>query len=91
MEADIEARVATDFAVEDRDNALGFLELLAAEEDGSPRILRCVLYLARGDLSLLVHYADRARSDCRDVFFWAEYDEMDQRIRDFNRPFGDSG
>jgi hypothetical protein len=87
VEPDIVARIATDFPAADRAEALRLLELLASEVGGQPRVLRCVLFLARGDLARLAHNADRARSDWRDVIYWAEYDEQDRRVRDFDRPF----
>lgn len=87
MEPDITARVAADFAPADRGDALGLLELLGSEVGGQPRVLRCVLFLAEGNLARLAHFADRARVDWRDVMYWAEYDEQDRLVRDFDRPF----
>lgn len=87
MERDIEARVAADFASADRGEALGLLELLKTELGCHSRVLRCVLFLARGDLSCLARYADTARADWRDVIYWAEYDQADRQVRDFNQPF----
>lgn len=58
----------------------------------SNRILRCVVFLAEGDLTKLEHYIDIAKTDYRDVIFMAEYTDHDKqnpkRIRDFNRSFG---
>jgi hypothetical protein len=85
---DIEIRVAADFTPEQRNETLSILELLDEElGGGNYRVLRCVLFLARGDLARLVHFADRARSDWRDVIYWAEYDDQDRQVRDFNQPF----
>ena len=87
MEPDIVARVAADFAPADRGEALGLLGLLAADVGGQPRVLHSVVFLARGELGRLAHNADRARADWRDVISWAEYDEQDRQVRDFNQPF----
>jgi hypothetical protein len=88
---DIEARIAADFGPAERQEALGILQLLDNElGSGNSRVLRCIVFLARGELSLLVHNADRARSDRRDVIYWAEYDEHDRQVRDFNLPFSGS-
>ena len=58
----------------------------------SYRVLRCVLFLAEGSLEKLNNYIEIAKTDYRDVIFFAEYTEHDKKhpkqIRDFNRPFG---
>ena len=85
---DIESRIAADFHAKDRESALFVIRTLGAELDREgPRILRCVVSLSCGELSLLAHNADQARSDYRDVIYWAEYDEQDRQVRDFNQPF----
>ena len=77
MPPDILRQIATDFPEAERNEAQVILQLLSDElqTEGKDRILRCVLLLARGKPSHLVHFADRARMDWRDVIFWAEYDE----------------
>jgi len=86
--ADIEARIFADFSAENRENAILIIRKLGAELDREVhRILRCVLFLSHGELPLLMHNADQARSDYRDVIYWAEYDEQDSQVRDFNQPF----
>jgi hypothetical protein len=57
-----------------------------------PRILRCILFLADGDLEKLKKNIDVAIYDPRDVMFWAEYtkpgeNQTPKRIRDFNKSF----
>lgn len=60
-----------------------------------PRIIRCIVYLSKGDIELLKKHIDHAIFDPRDVMFWAEYininKELDsrdvKRIRDFNKTF----
>lgn len=88
MPPDISAKVAADFTETERREVTEIL-LLLVEEMGDPelyRITRCVLYLSQGRMEHLVHYADQARMDSRNVIFWAEY-ESDIRLRDFNEPF----
>ena len=64
------------------------LKRLAAEVDGvGPRVLRCVLHLAGGDLDLVDQYSESVRQDWRDVIYWAEYDQDESRLRDLNQPF----
>lgn len=57
----------------------------------TPRVLRCVLYLANGSLSLLKHYADEARADIREIVLAAEYEtelsETPILQRDMSQPF----
>src|SRR5215211_907753 len=85
---DIEARVCADFSAENRENAVCVIRNLGMELDREvPRILRCVLFLSRGELPLLMHNADQDRGDYQDVIYWAEYDEQDRRVRDFSQPF----
>lgn len=56
------------------------------------RVIRCIVFLANGDLKELRRYIDVAKFDTRDVMFWAEYNNRDdfhnaKRIRDFNKTF----
>jgi hypothetical protein len=83
---DIEDRIAADFAATDRPSAFGIIESLSGAKE-TWRVCRCVLFLARGQLSLLAHNAEQARLDYRDVIYWAEYDEQDRLVRDFSKPF----
>jgi len=41
-------------------------------------VLLAILSLAAGDLGLLRHFADRARSDWRDVLLWSRPDDPDK-------------
>jgi hypothetical protein len=57
----------------------------------TPRIVRSVLYLADGRVSMLKHYAAEARTDIREIVLTAEY-EMDvsatpMHLRDMSLPF----
>lgn len=56
------------------------------------RIIRCIIFLSKGNLTQLDKYIAAAILDPRDVMFWAEYENHDdfektKRIRDFNNQF----
>ena len=53
----------------------------------SDRIVRCIVFIANGDLNRLEKAIDLAREDYRDLIVWAEYDEKNERVRDFSNPF----
>jgi hypothetical protein len=87
---DILGKVNRDFGTPDE--AALALSVLAdfAEQNqelSSDRILRCIVFVARGDLDVLDKAIDLAKTDYRDLIFWAEYDGKDERIRDLSTPF----
>ena len=94
---DIRQRVIHDFGPELADDVYRYL--LDRIPDGlpngtRPRHLRCILYLAKGDRTLLDRYIEMCLQDTRDVMLQAEY-EMESaagfaRVRDFGRPCGQS-
>ena len=94
---DIRERVIHDFGPELADEV--YRCLLDRIPDGlpngtRPRHLRCILYLAKGDRTLLDRYIEMCLQDTRDVMLQAEY-EMESaagfaRVRDFGRSFGQS-
>ena len=49
------------------------------------RVVRCVLWLGT-DFAKLEHYARAAKTDYRDVIWWAEYDGGETQLRDFTKP-----
>jgi len=56
------------------------------------RVIRCIIYLAKGNLTDLNNYIESATIDTRDVVLWAEYTGIDEtkipkHIRDFNKTF----
>jgi uncharacterized protein YbaA (DUF1428 family) len=57
------------------------------KELSSDRIVRCIVFVANGDLNRLEKAIDLAREDYRDLIVWAEYDEKNQRVRDLSNPF----
>ena len=59
------------------------------------RVIRCIVFLANGDLTDLCKYIETATFDTRDVMLWSEYvgtgeNEKPKRVRDFNKTFDDS-
>jgi len=52
------------------------------------RIIRAIIHLLNRDLEQLERIIGQAKTDWRDILFWAEYDENENRIRDFNNEFG---
>lgn len=57
------------------------------------RIIRCVIFLSKGDIDKLEHNIAIAISDPRDVMLYAEYENLNdkdfkyKRVRDFNKTF----
>ena len=56
------------------------------------RVIRCIIFLAKGNLTDLKRYIETATYDTRDVMLWAEYEglkenENPKRMRDFNKTF----
>ena len=52
------------------------------------RIMRCILFLANGDLNTFYRYEKMAKTDYRDVIMNAEYEYPSNKcLRDFSKPF----
>ena len=56
------------------------------------RVIRCIIFLSKGNLGDLKKYIETATNDTRDVVLWAEYKKLTgdtnfKRIRDFNKTF----
>ena len=86
---DIAARIRHDFPAAAVESVVGLLAGLQREDPqlfGS-RVLRCLVFLARGQLTKLAEWVTLARTDYRDLIVAAEYDENQQQVRDFNKPF----
>ena len=85
---DIAARLAAQFPADGGAMALGHLNAIPQV---TPRVARCVVHLANGDLDQLKDYAEVAKLDPRDVIFWAEYEDHDadrpRLVRDMEKPF----
>ena len=55
------------------------------------RVVRSIIFLAKGDLNELNKYVETAIFDLKNIMFWAEYDGVTKgifkRLRDFSKPF----
>jgi hypothetical protein len=90
MTRDIWGRVNKDF--ETPEEAALALSVLADfvdqnQELASDRILRCIVFVAKGDLNRQEKAIDLAKKDYRDLIVWAEYNEKSERVRDLTNPF----
>lgn len=90
---DINARIQTDFA-ENASKATTMLidAIKKVDHLKTDRIIRCILFLAKGNLTNLNKYIETATFDTRDVMLWAEYEKLSgdqnyKRLRDFNKTF----
>jgi hypothetical protein len=94
---DIRQRVIADFGPELGDDIYRYLldRIPNGLPNGTrPRHLRCILYLAKGDRTLLDRYIEMCLQDTRDVMLNAEYEADSNarfvRVRDFGKPFNRS-
>jgi hypothetical protein len=91
---DISKRIKSDFG-EASDKAFKVLndavEIINYIE--TDRIIRCIIFLAAGNVEALNKYIDAAIIDARDVMLWAEYEYSGggdfnyKRLHDFNKTF----
>jgi hypothetical protein len=88
---DMVLRVAEEFGPQ-AGKAIALLEAVPSPLTERVRTLRCIVFLAEGDVSLLPLLIEHAFADYRDILFWAEYRDWEsdrpRRIRNFGRPFG---
>jgi hypothetical protein len=90
---DIIARINIDFGESASDATTMLID--AIQKAGclkTDRVIRCIIFLAKGNLTELNKYIETATFDTRDVMFWAEYEgvkenENPKRVRDFNKTF----
>lgn len=72
-------------------HAPAIFELLKGEVVSTPRVMRAVLYLADGSMSMLKHYVAECTEHLGDVLMRAEYvvgvAEQPMAARDMSRPF----
>ncbi len=83
---DVMARLNSDFG--DRTDAAAAI-LLACRQIGhiDDRLVRCIVYAARGDESRVRDLIELAQQDYRDVIVAGEYDEAMRQIRDLRVSF----
>ncbi len=90
---DIIGRIKNDFG----ENAVKATTMLSdaiskVEYLKTDRVIRSIIFLAKGNLTDLNKYIETATFDTRDVMLWAEYEgikenEKPKRVRDFNKNF----
>jgi len=91
---DIEEKIATDFGIAETPGIAmrlaSFVGQYADRHKEAPdaRTLRCIVFVASGDRKKLEEACHVSLNDVRELVVQAEYDENDERIRDFNEPFG---
>lgn len=93
FEDDIIARINTDFG-ESANKATTMLMEAINKVDylKTNRVIRCIIFLAKGNLTDLSRYIETATFDTRDLMLWAEYEKLSgdlnyKRQRDFNKTF----
>lgn len=93
---DINARIRTDFGENSSKATTMLLDAInKVEYLKTDRIIRCIIFLAKGNLTDLNKYIETATFDTRDVMLWAEYEglkenEKPKRVRNFNKTFTES-
>ena len=91
MKVDIYQKIVRDFG--NRANeCIERIEALDAATKGliDDQLIRCIVYLASGDLASLDEWIERARLDWRDVIMNAEFSSPDEKhVRDFRKTFFD--
>ena len=84
---DIARRLEVEFSGTELTEAVDVVSTIEGD-----RLRRAVVFLGRGELSVLREMAKAAGRDSRDVLWWAEYDhpaEPERRIRSMSEPFRD--
>jgi galactose-1-phosphate uridylyltransferase len=90
---DINARIHADFGENAHLATAMFINGISkADYLKTDRVVRCILFLAKGNLTELQSFIDMATFDPRDVMALAEYEKKDGdfnyvRLRDFNKTF----
>ena len=94
LPADVVERLSSDYG-ERADTVTA--QLLACRRLGSTdyfgdRLVRCVVFVARGDEWRVPDLIELGRQEYRDLILAAEYDPLCvRRLRNFNHPFGAEG
>lgn len=93
---DIEEKVKADFQASSA-TAFNLLQNAISKADHlqTDRVLRCIVFLAKGNLDELKKYIKLATLDPRDIMLAAEYDPGNdhfnhKRVRNFNHTFDKS-
>lgn len=94
LQVDILQRLELDFK-DLADSALKILLDAVNKTDylENDRIIRCIIFLAKGNIEKLKSNIYIAKGDPRDIMLYAEYENLDdnefkyKRVRDFNKTF----
>ena len=88
MKTDIYQKLKVDFNKE-LDEAINIMEALDAQTKGliSDRLLRAIIYLAKGNIHRLKEVIKLSQKDFRDILWQAEYDCGETLIHDFEKTF----
>lgn len=88
MKSDIYQKIEIDFG-NDLKRALEQVESLDARSKGliSDRMLRSLVFLAKGNMERFKQVIELGRTDSRDVLWQAEYDCGEEQLYDFNKTF----
>ena len=87
---DVIDKISMDFGTtDDVDLALSVLAdfMDQNQELSSDRILRCIVFVAKGDINILEKAVDMAKTDYRDLIVWAENDGGEEQARDLSKAF----
>lgn len=87
---DILVKIRRDFSGVETLPVIDRLEGLQSEDSQlfSDRILRCIVFVAAGQLPVVEQAIEQARTDYRDLIVWAEYDgHFGAQHRDLSLPF----
>lgn len=90
---DIIKRIQAEFGLESN-KAIEILNHAIQKTDylNLDRIIRCIVFLSKGNLNDLKKIIIAATNDPRDIILWAEYEKLSddfnyKRLRDFNISF----
>ena len=88
MKTDIYQKIEKDFG-SDLKQAIEQINILDARSKGlvSDRMLRAMVFLAKGNIERFKQVIELGRTDYRDVLWQAEYDCGEEQIYDFNKTF----
>ena len=88
MATDIYQKIENDFGT-DSQKVMEEIKFMNAQSKGmiGNRILRAVVYLAKGNFDDFRYFAEKARTEFNEVLRQAEHDENGHKIYDFNKSF----
>jgi hypothetical protein len=88
MQTDIYQKIEKDFGFDSK-LAIEQIEILDARSKGlvSDRMLRAMVFLAKGNIERFKQVIELGRTDYRDVLWQAEYECGEEQLYDFNKTF----